>query len=231
MSIEAPIKTTSEGLLLHFDAANNKSYRGSGTSWRDLSGNGNNGTLTATAATFSSDKNGAIIFAGGYCTSTISLPSSAMTIEIVFKINGGAPWTNIAVLDDGTNEIMLEYGGFNAVPNTNGHLRYYSNYANGVGSVSDSLASLSQFIANPTINCAALTVGSSIATSYFNGVYQGSASVTENKTFNRLVVANDLVRGNRQCACNVYSVKLYNRALSPIEILQNYDSTKSRFGL
>ncbi len=34
------------GLVLHLDAANKKSYSGTGTSWNDLSGIGNNGTLT-----------------------------------------------------------------------------------------------------------------------------------------------------------------------------------------
>lgn len=33
------------GLVLHLDAANTRSYPGTGTTWFDLSGNGNNGTL------------------------------------------------------------------------------------------------------------------------------------------------------------------------------------------
>lgn len=35
-----------DGLVLYLDAANKKSYPGSGTVWKDLSGNGNDGTLT-----------------------------------------------------------------------------------------------------------------------------------------------------------------------------------------
>jgi len=35
----------SNGLVLCLDAANTKSYPGSGTTWSDLSSNGNNGTL------------------------------------------------------------------------------------------------------------------------------------------------------------------------------------------
>ena len=34
-----------DGLVLHLDAANRKSYPGTGTVWTDLSGKGNHGTL------------------------------------------------------------------------------------------------------------------------------------------------------------------------------------------
>ena len=38
-------KIVTDGLVLCLDAANSKSYPGTGTAWNDLSGNGNNGTL------------------------------------------------------------------------------------------------------------------------------------------------------------------------------------------
>lgn len=38
--------TPTNGLVLCLDSANRRSYPGTGTSWRDLSGNGNDGTLT-----------------------------------------------------------------------------------------------------------------------------------------------------------------------------------------
>jgi len=37
-----------DGLVLHLDAGDSASYPGSGTTWTDLSGNGNNGTLFGT---------------------------------------------------------------------------------------------------------------------------------------------------------------------------------------
>jgi hypothetical protein len=39
-------KIVADGLVLCLDAGNPKSYTGSGTTWTDLSRNGNNGTLT-----------------------------------------------------------------------------------------------------------------------------------------------------------------------------------------
>ena len=152
-------------------------------------------------------------------------------IKLVFKINADSPWEDIATLDDGSNTILIEQGSVSETPNTNGHLRYYSYYANGVGSVTNSLASSSQYILDSKIHLSTLTVGSSLASSYFDGIFQGSASVVENKNFNRLVLANDLVRTGRNCSCSIYQVKLYNRALSAQEIRQNYNATKKRYGL
>jgi hypothetical protein len=51
------------GLVLALDAANTKSYPGSGTTWSDLSGNGNTGTLT-NGPTFNSANGGSIAFDG-----------------------------------------------------------------------------------------------------------------------------------------------------------------------
>lgn len=46
MSVYAGPNATSSGLVLHLDSLNTRSYPGSGTTWFDLSGNNNNGTLT-----------------------------------------------------------------------------------------------------------------------------------------------------------------------------------------
>jgi hypothetical protein len=49
--------------VLHLDAANPKSYPGSGTAWRDLSGGGNNSTLT-NGPTYNNANGGSIVFDG-----------------------------------------------------------------------------------------------------------------------------------------------------------------------
>jgi hypothetical protein len=52
-----------QNLVLCLDAANSKSYPGSGTTWTDLSGNGNNGTL-ANGVGYNSGNGGALVFDG-----------------------------------------------------------------------------------------------------------------------------------------------------------------------
>jgi len=55
-------KTVTDGLVLLLDVGNPKSYPGSGTTWYDLSGNGNDGTITN--ATFSTAGGGSMTFNG-----------------------------------------------------------------------------------------------------------------------------------------------------------------------
>ena len=52
-----------DGLVLCLDAANTKSYPGSGTTWTDISGKGYDGTLT-NGPTFSSNYGGNIVLDG-----------------------------------------------------------------------------------------------------------------------------------------------------------------------
>lgn len=56
-------KIVTDGLVLCLDAANPKSYPGSGTVWSDLSGNGNNGTLV-NGVGYNSNNGGYLTFDG-----------------------------------------------------------------------------------------------------------------------------------------------------------------------
>ena len=53
-------RIVTDGLVAHYDAANTKSYAGSGTAWNDISGNENNGTIYG--ATFGSGNAGKFNF-------------------------------------------------------------------------------------------------------------------------------------------------------------------------
>jgi len=56
-----PVVTS--GLVLCLDAANRQSYVSGSTTWRDLSGNGNNGTLV-NGTSFSTEIGGCMVFNG-----------------------------------------------------------------------------------------------------------------------------------------------------------------------
>jgi hypothetical protein len=63
MAIYGGPDIVTDGLVLHLDAANNKSYPGSGTIWYDLSNNSNNGSLV-NGVSYSSNNKGSFVFDG-----------------------------------------------------------------------------------------------------------------------------------------------------------------------
>jgi len=83
-----PIVTN--GMALCLDAANAKSYSGSGATWTDLSGYGNNGTLV-NGPTFDSANGGSLVFNGStqYADFTASNLTTTATIEIWAKLGAG----------------------------------------------------------------------------------------------------------------------------------------------
>ena len=82
-----------DNLVFHVDAANTRSYPGSGTTWTDLSGNGNNATING--ATFNSGNGGYFIMDGSndYITlgtqlnSTIAPNSEDNDVTFSFWVN------------------------------------------------------------------------------------------------------------------------------------------------
>jgi hypothetical protein len=74
-------------LILNFDCSQKNSYPGSGTSWYDLSGNGNDAILL-NGATYSSANGGSIVFDGidDYCNiATTQMTSNLITITGFIK--------------------------------------------------------------------------------------------------------------------------------------------------
>lgn len=94
MSVFSGPEVPNSGLILHLDAANPRSYRGSGTNWNDIAA-GNTASLIA-SPTYSSGNNGAITFNGSSNYAEVSnkvsaleiQPTSPVTMVSWFKTNG-----------------------------------------------------------------------------------------------------------------------------------------------
>ena len=89
MAISYNPSSVTSGLVLCLDAGNTKSYPGSGTTWTDLSGNGNTGTLT-NGPTYSSANGGSFVFDGtdDYASISGSITVSEVTFSVWLKRNG-----------------------------------------------------------------------------------------------------------------------------------------------
>ena len=84
-----------DGLVLYLDAANEKSYPGSGTTWYDLSGNGNDVTLINNP-TYSTNNNGSFIFDGvdEYLSSVSLTHNGTLTAIFVAKYQSKSAYHN-----------------------------------------------------------------------------------------------------------------------------------------
>ena len=195
------------GLVLCLDAANSKSYPGSGTTWTDLSGGGNNGTLT-NGPTYSSGNLGSLVFDGtnDYVVTTTSNSYLDMTIAVYIN---SAPTILAGILATGTN--------------TDKSLRFDSSLVlRNPGDANDWASSATTFYVNGVVSNQ-LSLGWNIISGYR----------TNQSTFPLNFTAYLGTSGypGRYLNGRIGCVYLYNRALSAAEVSQNYNALKGRFSL
>jgi hypothetical protein len=203
------------GLVLALDAADRNSYPGSGTIWRDLTANNNSGILT-NGPTFDSANLGSIVFDGvdDYVDcGTPSIGIGKITVNAWVKITTGLLFQHI--VDSLSNSWHLAM--------LNDNRPYFWN-----GSVYHSAA--------PILNIGEwymLTGVQGITMDiYINGVLGQSIASNLNVTTNNINLGRwQSGTGPRQLYGNIAQASIYNRALSASEVLQNYNATKTRFGL
>ena len=214
------------GLVFAVDAASERSYPGTGTTWTDLSGNSINGTLT-NGPTFSSGNGGSFLF-DNY-DDYVSLGASSQ-----FSITNQISLFSWVKIDSFTNwdGIFGAYSGGSFV-----HFQLIGGrinlYVYGPGAGWDRLdPGYDQLTAGEWANVG-FTFGSSVLTVYLNGVAMpttvtGSAS---NVTSTTEVSIGRVYSGDRNLGGYVATTDVYNRALSSAEVTQNYNAIKGRFGL
>ena len=243
MSFNYSPKIITDGLVLYLDAANIKSYPTTGTTWNDLSKNSYNGALT-NGPTFNSSKFGSIVFDGindyvNYGTAGEQLVRNATTITMNFACfctgfgnpSGSFSWSPLVCIDrfnlgnsyrkmavylsrfglteSITCEFFDGFGGTKSVTNARTILNTFYIFTTTIDSINTRLYVNGTMVDEKdgiTLNSnpltADFTIGSRLNTSY-NGYFKG----------------------------NMFNVMFYNRALTPQEVLQNYNTIKSRLGL
>jgi len=213
-------KIITNGLVLSLDAANNKSYPGSGTTWTDLSGNNNNGTLT-NGPTFSDSNGGVIVFDGtnDYVpigTSGFPFGSSAGTLSVWAKTNtisSGYIW----IVSYGT-----ALGSQSRFLGINSSTYLFGGYGDDINASGVPL--------NTWFNMVGVYDGTN-AFLYINGnLVSGPTAKSWNTIANNAQLGRQ-TNGSEYWNGNISQASIYNRTLSSDEVLQNYNATKSRFGL
>jgi hypothetical protein len=211
------------GLVFCPDAANPRSYPGSGTTWYDASGNGNTGTLS-NGPVYTSGINGYFTFDGvddlaTFPSTTSTNISTTITASVwVYYISGNG---RIFQKDGPPSTRCWEIGGYA------GQFRMEMWHSNGTGTIGYGNAL--------TVN------GWTHLSLVFNGtdilMYQNNSLIT---TVNfpgdiRTDSATPLYLGGYWSGeyfnGRISNAQLYNRALTTTELTQNFNALRGRYGI
>lgn len=222
----SPIVTS--GLVLYLDAGNTSSYPGSGTTWTDLSGQGNHGTLV-NGPTYTATGGGSILFDGvndyvstTYTTSTITNITMQVWAYIINTSKKGAI-CGIGAPTNSSDGYFIGVGN-NSFDSAGNHIiglfsawRWIdTNYALGTGWVNLTLSLDS----------------SSLPRIYYNGtLILTLAGTNPNPPTTSFKLGAEALSLSRYFNGNIGQIQVYNRQLSDAEILQNFNATKDRYGL
>jgi len=232
MGIQYNPRISTDGLVLALDAGNTKSYPGSGTTWTDLSGRGNTGTLT-NGPTYSSANGGSIVFDG--TNDFINIPdSSLLTSTSALTINCWVRATAFSggyssIIGKGTSDLDEEY----CVVMHSSFL-YFD-----VGGGGPYTQPSYTFNTNTWYNicCVHLrTAGTSSLLCYVNGVSLNnsttSSTSTPNDNSSPVSIGSRFYNSiDRPFTGNIPQVSIYNRALTAAEVSQNFNALRGRFSI
>lgn len=218
-------KIITSGLVLCLDAANPRSYPGTGTVWKDLSGNGNDGTLI-NGTSFGNANTGSMIFDG--VNDGVNGPLAV----------GSGPNLSVSLwLKPSNLSSKLLYGV--KLDNFTHSLGIFTVPGNGwYWNTGDS--SNTPFSSYPNLDNTKwyhITVSNDInenAKLHINGSYYSYAAA-KNCTISGSGVKYSLMYlltvSSYFAGGNVGSFYIHNRALSEYEIKQNFEATRDRYGV
>lgn len=220
-------KVITNGLVLALDAGNIKSYPGSGTTWTDLSGNGNSGSLV-NDPTFNSGNGGSFVFDGIDDYGTISTNAQLITTEFTKSV-----WFNILDIPVDTNirEIFRQ-----------GSLYFLISYRADlipkrweIGFTDSTVTSKYWAPSTLTLNTwqnITLTGNGSNYGIYHNGILQTSGEYTGVRTAGtgQIFICSQNTT-SRFINAKIGIINYYNRGLTQQEVIQNFNATRSRFGV
>lgn len=233
MSVFAGPEIPNSGLVLHLDAGNTRSYSGSGTTWADISGNGNNGTTTS-MPTYSS---GALTFDGATnfvsVASPITLGATSFTVSCWLKYTLSQTFIDII----NNRDSATAYSGFLLTTDyvsKSGKIRVQLNNSTTVNSYTSSGAT----IADGTYKYVAVAVDrtSNVLSFYVNGALDATfniATIGDITSTSNFVIGRDYAFNDPKAwfAGTISIVSVYSRALSQSEVSQVFVSSRSRHGV
>ena len=221
-----------DGLVFYIDAANPLSYPGTGTTWTNLSGNGNNGTLT-NGPTFDSNNAGSIVF--DRIDDFVDLGTNLPLIENNFTVNS---WVNTNVLPTNTTaaDIQNIIGAPSIVNNADylsiraKRIAIWNRSTTGGGAPINWYSSQTDLSINTWFNVV-LTCDYGYYKIYLNGNLDSDIPYLGTEWNNLQSRYIGQTQNQRYFSGKISNLQYFNKTLTPSEILQNFNSTRARFGV
>lgn len=216
MSISYNPKIVTSGLVLCLDAANPRSYSGTGTSWNDVSGGGYTATLV-NSPTYNAA--GYFVFTGTQ-TATVTNPlfASQTATNQTWTVSA---WLNV---DDTTSQSLINFGiGLYPSYGANNSLLYMNDGVNDYYTYGGDIGNLGWKYVTFRFNNATgeRTIYSNAANISTSGPNLTSTPRALNATS---TIASNL-RGN------LAKIEIYNRVLTDAEVTQNFNAIRGRYGV
>ena len=220
-------KIITDGLVLYLDATNPKSIVSGSTTWNDLTTNFNNGTLV-NGPTYSLTNSGNIVFDGtddniqlGNASKFIS--GSSITVDTWVKTNVTGSYKKIFFTgNQGTQTINGVYLSIGPSP--------FQTFF-GVKTTTAVTAAYTTNISTNTYTNLTGTYDGTNVYLFVNGVLVAQQPQTGNINSSGIARISGYDNNTENWDGNIASFKIYNRTLSTLEIQQNYNTLKNRFGL
>lgn len=240
MAIAYSPKISTNGLVLYLDAANVKSYPGSGTTWFDLSGNRNNGTLTSVG--YDTDNKGSMIFDNAADTCVITHNSSlnfssTFTISTWIKVNSFSTSTIYNVVSKKPSFNNTQQGWSCQYDyRTTGVLQYRNNDGSVLNDHTPTSSVNNTSLLNQTelyANSVWVINGSNVSF-YINSELKSTSAInyTDTDTSTNIYIGKTVGSiGDSSLLSNLSCVQIYNRPLIVTEIRQNFDAYRGRYGI
>lgn len=224
-----------DGLIFYMDPGSPNSYQNkTSTLIKDISGYGNNGTLLG-GSTYDESNGGSIVFDGNddyiSCIPNTRLTGdTSATLSSWFKTSSIVSYAPLIAI--GGELIALDSIALNI--NTNGNQSVSMEFNGGQGARS----SAGVYTSNVWTNFTAVKTPGPINTTttlYINGqnvsINTASSSTPSISSTNCTFLGKWVNSSNYFWDGNISTTMVYNKALTAQEVLQNFNVTKTRFGL
>ena len=216
-----------DGLIFRVDAGDESSYPGSGTTWTDVV-NGNNGSIL-NGATYNSAQGGYFEFDGVDDQVDFDQPAILESYPLSIDIWFYSSHNNSGIITKGRTRGSSSQRDFD-ITGTGTDIRFLISRGSGYNFIMDNTYPSLNVWHHLSVSWDG-TTGTNGAKMYLDGALYAQATSSSTS----FAASHDIFAGGNRSGFmmngRISTIKMYNKALSADEALQNYNASKDRYGL